>query len=201
MKTRVCVAVLVVALFPLSARGDTRVLSPAKAELMGRVEDFFLHNFRDVTWRKSLEWGDVKTLDDGSRTVQYTYEALIWDQEHQIMCQVFTFASDGKFLRFENVAGFPKEKVQKQVDVSTQEGMIDLVEEFFSKNFRDVTARKSLEWGKPSKIADGNTSITYKYEATIGNKDKKIIQQVFTFDPNGKFVSVKDAQPESKRAE
>ncbi len=31
----------------------------AQAELMGRVEHFFMNNFRDVTWRKSVEWGQV----------------------------------------------------------------------------------------------------------------------------------------------
>jgi hypothetical protein len=200
MKTRVCVTMLVVALLPARARCETPALSPEKAEMMGRVEDFFLHNFRDVTWRKSLEWGDVNTEGDGSRTIQYTYEALIWGKDHQIMCQVFTFDPDGKWLRYENVAGFPKEKVQQKVNVSTQNGMIDLVEDFFSKNFRDVTARKTLEWGKPIKDADGNTSIAYKYEATIGDKDKKVMNQVFTFDPSGKFVSVKEAQAEPEQS-
>jgi hypothetical protein len=199
MNTRVCVVALVVALLPLTARCETRSLSPEKAEMMGRAEDFFLHNFRDVTWRKSLEWGDVKTGDDGSRIIRYTYEALIWDKQHLVMCQDFTFALDGKCLRYENVVGFPKEEARKKVDVSTQKGMIDLVDDFFTKNFRDITARKTLEWGEPTKAEDGSTSITYKYEATIWDKDKKVMHQIFTFDPSGKFVSVKNAQPEPKQ--
>ncbi len=101
------------------------------------------------------------------------------------MSQEFTFAEDGECLRYENVTGFPRKKLQKKVDVSTREGMIDLVEDFFSKNFRDVTARKTLQWGELSKDEQGNTSIAYEYEATIWDKDKKLMHQIFTFDPSG----------------
>ncbi|MEN8127328.1 MAG: M56 family metallopeptidase [Planctomycetota bacterium] len=64
------------------------------------------------------------------------------------------------------------------------------VEDFFKHNYRDITARKTLEWGEPVTHKDGNISIRYKYEATIWDKDKKINDQVFTFDKNGKFISV-----------
>ena len=79
------------------------------------------------------------------------------------------------------------------------------VERFFSRNYRDITARKIIEWGKPRKLENGNLSIRYKYHATIWDKDKIINNQIFTFTKDGKFVSVKDAaktpatktQPES----
>ena len=194
MRTSIWLGVLIVVLFPSTARCETRALSREKAEMMGRVEDFLLHNFRDVTWRKSLEWGEVESQDDGAQTIRYTYEAQIWDKEFLVMSQEFTFAKDGEFLRYKNAKGFPKKKQQKQADVSTQEGMIDLVEDFFGKNFRDVTARKTLAWGELTKDEKGNTSISYKYEATIWNKDKKLMHQVFTFDPSGEFVAVTDAK-------
>lgn len=39
----------------------------------------------------------------------------------------------------------------------------------------------------------GGYSIRYEYEAAIWDKDKIINNQIFTFDKDGKFVSVKDA--------
>ncbi len=68
-------------------------------------------------------------------------------------------------------------------------GVKDWVEKFFSENYRDVTARKTLAWGQPMEDANGNVSITYKYLATIWDKDKKVIEQRFTFTPQGKYVS------------
>ena len=124
MRACILLGVLALSFVPLTARCDTRALSREKAEMMGRVEDFFLHNFRDITWRKSLEWGAVESLDDGARTIRYTYEAKIWDKEHLVMSQEFTFAEDGECLRYENVAGFPQKKLRKMVDVSTREGMM-----------------------------------------------------------------------------
>jgi hypothetical protein len=188
-------------LFPVSAPGAEPAagVSPAKAELMGRVEDFFLHNFRDVSWRKSLEWGDVQAGEKGARSIRYTYEARVWDKETLTMSQVFTFAADGKFLEYKNVEGFPRKKEAKAADVSSQKGMIALVEEFFSQNYRDITARKTIEWGQVAKDEKGNPTIRYKYEATIWNKDKKVIEQIFTFDPKGEFVSVKSASAEKEQ--
>jgi hypothetical protein len=115
------------------------------------------------------------------------------------MSQVFTFAADGKFLKYKDAAGFPKKKEPKVVDVSTQKGMKELVEDFFSKNFRDITARETVEWGDVGKDDKGNSTIRYKYNATIWGKDKKVLDQVFTFDPKGEFVSVKTASETPKQ--
>lgn len=176
------------------AKPEMAVIPSAKAEMMGRVEDFFLHNFRDVTWRKSIEWGEVQTDSDGARSIAYNYEARIWDKETMIMSQVFTFAADGKFLSYKDQPGFPKKKEPVVKDVSTQKGMIALVDDFFTRNFRDVTARQTIEWGEVKKDAKGNSTIRYKYNATIRDKDQKLIEQVFTFDPKGEFVSVKEVE-------
>ena len=175
----------------MAACGSGAELSAAKAELMGRVEDFFMHNCRDVTARKSLEWGEVATDAGGNRTIRYQYEARIWDKEVMLMNQAFTFDKQGKFLAYTNEAGFPKKKEPKPVDISTKEGLMQLVEDFFQDNFRDITSREALEWGEPVKTESGNVSIRYKYRARIWDKDVKIIDQVFTFDPKGGFVSVK----------
>lgn len=67
--------------------------------------------------------------------------------------------------------------------------LINWVEKFFSENYRDITARKTIEWGDPETTPAGNLSIRYKYLATIWNKDKQVIEQRFTFTPEGKYVS------------
>jgi hypothetical protein len=187
------VTAFVLMLLPVAATGDGSALGNDKAEMMGRVEDFFLHNFRDITWRKSLAWGDVQTEADGARSISYQYEAKIWDKETMIMKQSFTFAVDGKFLKYSDAPGFPKKKDPAVVDVTTQKGVIALVEDFFSKNFRDISARDTIEWGPVDKDEKGNSTIRYKYNATIRGKEKKVMDQVFTFDSKGKFVSVTDA--------
>jgi hypothetical protein len=69
------------------------------------------------------------------------------------------------------------------------------VETFFKQNYRDITARKTLEWGEPTTDDNGQISLRYKYEATIWGKDIKINDQIFTFDKSGTFISVKDANP------
>ena len=65
------------------------------------------------------------------------------------------------------------------------------VEDFFRHNYKDITRRETIEWGQAEALADGNLSIRYKYLATIRDKDKQVIEEVFTFAPDGKFVSVK----------
>jgi len=58
------------------------------------------------------------------------------------------WAAIGKTLR-ESI--FSQKKVEKPVNVSTQEGMKELVEDFFGKNFRDITSRRTIEWGELAK--------------------------------------------------
>src|SRR5688572_7615789 len=111
-------------LIPIAAGGDVPVISADKAELMGRVEDFFLHNYRDITWRKSLAWSEVQAAPDGTRSITYSFEARIWDKETMVMKQTFTFAADGKFVRAANETGYPQKKDAPAVDVKTQKGMI-----------------------------------------------------------------------------
>jgi beta-lactamase regulating signal transducer with metallopeptidase domain len=69
--------------------------------------------------------------------------------------------------------------------------LMNWVEDFFSKNYRDITARQTLEWGEVQKEPSGNLSIRYKYRATIRDKDKFVIEEQYTFGPDGQFVSVK----------
>lgn len=177
-----------------SAEAKDEALSVNDAELMGRVEHFFLNNFRDITARKSMDWGHVESDKDGNRTIRYQYTATIWDKKKKVMNQLFTFDKEGIFVKVDHVDGYPKDVEEKQWDTTTDKGMKELVERFFSRNYRDVTARKSLEWGKADTNEGGNRSIRYKYEATIWGKDVIIQNKVFTFTPAGEYVSVKDAE-------
>jgi hypothetical protein len=194
MKTRISLFWLAVSCSLIAGHSITSAAEPdaAKAELMGRVEHYFLGNFKDVTARKSLEWGEVVTAADGKRSIRYQYEARIWEKDVLVMNQVFVFDQAGKFVRYTNVAGFPKPKVAKAADTSTPAGMKALVEDFFASNFRDVKQRESLEWGEVTRTTEGNSSIRYRYRARVWDKTSVTNDQVFTFAPGGRFVSVMD---------
>ena len=164
-------------------------LGAEDAELMGRVEYFLLHNYRDVTARKSVDWGKAEVDDEGNRSIRYQYVATIWDKEMKLMNQCFTFDAKGKFVKVEHIDGSPKAMEQKTHDTATNAGMRKLVEHFFSRNYRDITARKTLEWGTAYTDDAGNRCIRYKYQATIWDKDVVVQDKIFTFTPEGGFVS------------
>ena len=97
-------------------------------------------------------------------------------------------------------SALPSAQPAREIDAATQRSvevdyealrgkLINWVEDFFSKNYRDITARKTLQWGRPETTPGGNLSIRYKYVATIWGKDKLVIEQRFTFTPQGKYVS------------
>ena len=73
-----------------------------------------------------------------------------------------------------------------------QQRLIALVEDFFGNNWHDLTSRETLEWGDITCNENGNSSIRYKYGAKIGNRDTVTNNQIFTFDLQDQFVSVKD---------
>jgi beta-lactamase regulating signal transducer with metallopeptidase domain len=169
-------------------------VDPLKAQMMGWVEDFFLHNARDVTARKTIEWGDVTTDADGNRSIRYKAMYTIWDKKKIIDNKVFTFDPKGQFVTMKRLEGFPQEVNPEPIDTTTKEGLIKLVEKFFTQNFRDITARQTVEWGEREVQPDGNVSIRYKYHATIWDKDKMMMNQIFTFKPNGDYVSSKNVE-------
>jgi hypothetical protein len=104
----------------------------------------------------------------------------------------FTFDKQGKFLRFKDAEGYPKDKPARIVDATSKNGVSSLIEDFFQDNFRDITSRETLEWGELEKKSDGDVSLRYKYRAKIWDKDTVIKSQVFTFSSKGEFVSVED---------
>ena len=160
---------------------------PAQLDVKKLVEDFFKHNYRDITHRETLEWGEPVTEENGNISVRYKYEATIWDKDKIINDQVFTFDKDGKFISVRKVGA---------EDIYSLAGVQALVEDFFANNYRDITKRKTIEWGQPIKHENGDVSIRYVYEATIRDKNTITQNKVWTFDKNGKFVSVVDAEPD-----
>lgn len=187
-------AVLLLALLTLTGYAQPKPVPAEKAKMMGYVEDFFMRNARDITMRKSLQWGDVVKEKDGNATIRYRCEALVWDKDRMIFCWDFTFGKNGQYVSMKRVDGFPKPVVIEKPDTSTTEGMKKLVEKFFTQNFRDISARDSLEWGEPETSENGDRSIRYEYRATIWGKDKIVDCKVWTFTGEGEFVSVKDVE-------
>ncbi len=159
--------------------------SGLQGKLKGFVEDFFKQNFRDITARKDIQWGQPVVGDDGNITIRYKYEATIWDKDKIINNQEFTFTAEGEFVKFKNI-----------IDARDADSVKQLVKKFFNENFRDITARKDIEWSQPVVGDDGNITIRYKYEATIWDKDKVIKNQEFTFTAEGEYVKFKDVAAE-----
>jgi hypothetical protein len=83
------------------------VSAPQARNLRLWVEDFFQHNYRDITDRKTLAWGEPKTTVLGNLSVGYKFDAVIWNKDILTMNQVFTFTSQGEFVSVKDVEGFP----------------------------------------------------------------------------------------------
>jgi hypothetical protein len=171
----------------VQAQPQPQPITPEKAMMMGYVEHFFMTNARDITMRKSLEWGDVQTDDDGNRTIRYKFEALIWDKDRVVFCFDLTFNKDGDMVNLNRIEGYPK-PVEKP-DVTTLEGVQKLVERFFSQNFFDITARTTIQWGELEKHEDGKVSLVYRYQSVIRDENIFLDERRFTFDKDGNVVS------------
>ncbi len=171
--------------------------SALRAKLINWVEKFFSENYRDITARKTLGWGQPVVEPNGNISITYKYLATIWDKDKLIIEDRFTFTPEGKYVSVKKLSKTPAGKVAEvpaeKVDVKDKKALKahlqKWVEKFFSRNYRDITARETLEWGEPKVEANGNVSIRYKFEATIRDKDKLIIEKRFTFTPEGKYVS------------
>ena len=164
-------------------------ISAEKAKMMGYVEDFFMNNARDITMKRSMEWGDPETDNKGNISITYKFLALIWDKDRVVLESKFTFDKDGKFVNFEKISAEPVASEEKfDPNNVTQQSVQGLVEKFFSQNFRDITARKPLKWGDVKTNDNETFSIDYQCEITIWNKDQMVIEYRFTFDKEGKYA-------------
>jgi len=176
----------------------SRILVPAsffdkeKVDLMGRVEECFCNGARDVTARKSIAWSDVTKDEQGNRAITYEYIATIWDKDKYVCKDIFTFDKEGNLIGREKAEGYPSKVEPVTVDTSTQEGLVELVERFFTRNFRDIVSREAVEWGHREVKENGNVAIRYMYRATFRGQNKSLMNQVFTFNGKGEFVSVEN---------
>lgn len=181
-------------------------LPPDKIAMMKLVEDFFRNNFKDVTWRETIEWGEVETDDNGNSSIRYKYNAIIHNRDHMVMNQIFTFDQDGKYVSYQNIEGFP-EKIGLPTEayqpefIPDQDVLMEKVEALFQGGFRDITDRETIEWGEVEVDSEGNSSIRYMAEVTIWDREIMIMNTIFTFDKNGKFVSFKNVEGYPKKQE
>jgi hypothetical protein len=72
------------------------------------VEKFFTQNFRDITARQTVSWGELEKLADGSVALVYHYEATIWDKDKILDERRFVFDKNGEYKSCEQTKGFPK---------------------------------------------------------------------------------------------
>jgi hypothetical protein len=158
--------------------------------LMGLVENFFVNNSRDFSSRKTLEWGEAKKNEDGSRSIHYKFAAQIADGQTMTADYIFTFDKDDVMLGYKDADGPPiVENFKGQIETTI----------FLKVKDADISAWKSLDWGDVERDKEGNLSIRYKYEATIGGAERRIMNQIFTFDKNHEFVGVKNVEGYPKK--
>ena len=163
------------------AEKTTGVISDLQAKAKKYVETFFDNNFRDVTKRTDISWSEPVINEAGNIVIDYKYEASIWDKYTIISNQRFEYTQGGEFVKYSDL-----------ISVDDFDSVKNQVTKFFNNNYRDITSRKDIEWGKPYVDDAGNIRLMYKYEATIWDKDKIEQTKEFVFSPEGKFIKVVD---------
>jgi hypothetical protein len=66
--------------------------SPAEVQLMERVQFNFVIADPNIAFRKSIQWGDVRTNLDGSRSIRYKYQAELWKGGMVTNDEIFTIS-------------------------------------------------------------------------------------------------------------
>jgi len=174
------------------------------------------HSFRDLQTRLiAIDKDDIEHIGSASSgtfgnnsnvTMQTSFDLPLKEiKEFKLQTRPYE-----KYV-FKNVSLMPNFKTDVQIgtkkNIATEntedtegkkEKLQNLVEDFFKHNYHDITARKTIEWGKPIIDADGNMSIRYKYEAAIRGKDKIITNQLFVFDKDGKVISFNKIEDDIK---
>lgn len=163
-----------------------------QAGLQALVEKAFRQGLRDISRRHTLEWGEPTPASNGQVSIRYKYRARQWDKVPTIMNHIFTFDAQGALVSLKDVEGFPQTLPQKPIDLKTQAGLQDRVEDFFDHNYGDIQVRETLEWGEPLQSDNGTHAIRCKYQARIGDGEPQVFDKLFTFDAQGGFVSVAD---------
>ena len=93
------------------------------------VEDFFANNYRDITSRETIEWGQPVKQENGNVSIRYKYNATIWDKNKIIENKIFTFDKVGKFVSVKNVKGYPQKLDNASLGIETNDGFKETFEE------------------------------------------------------------------------
>ena len=56
---------------------------------MALVEGFFRYNYRDITSRNTIEWGQPEKTEDGNFSIRYKYSASYWGGKPKIVNQIW----------------------------------------------------------------------------------------------------------------
>ncbi len=155
---------------------------------------------------KTLAASLVKTFQapsEAGRELQRSLPSALFDEADRLLGNM-KFQQDGNNVQLQTSVELDKAKLDalataivgatQPPDASTKNGMMALVEDFFHHNYRDITSRETLEWGDFAKNGAGNFSIRYKYRCGYWYGEPTIRNQIFTFNPQGVFVSVNDAE-------
>jgi tetratricopeptide (TPR) repeat protein len=134
-------------------------------------------------WEKAIEYWEKAVQSTPNATAALNGLATVYTEHGEYDKAVIVYE---QWLKVQPNS----QQVKDGLTAAYRHLMVNWVEKFYSENFRDIAGRKKLEWGTPTKSDDGMLNIRYKYQATFKNNQSMIIDQRFTFTPEGKFVSV-----------
>jgi hypothetical protein len=77
--------------------------SPAQAQIMKLVQNYFHFHDPNIAFRLSIKWGDGQTNLDGNSSIRYKYRAELWNGGDVTNDQVFTFAQN-RFVSVKDVS-------------------------------------------------------------------------------------------------
>ncbi len=190
----VVAVLLAVSMTGFAASMNAEPVSAEKAEMMGRVEDYLTRQNGEIQARKTIEWGAVESLEDGSKAIRYRFEALMSDASRKIDERIFTFNEKGECTGVKQASGYPKEKKlskpEVKVDTTTKEGMIALVKAYKKRWKPSRKLPEFIEWGEPETDQDFNRSICCKTVHYLAGKCKTVMEERYVFTPAGGCVEV-----------
>lgn len=129
------------------------------------VENFFANNYRDITLRETIEWGQPVKQENGNVSIRYKYNATIWDKNKIIENKIFTFDKVGKFVSVKNVKGYPKKLDNTSLKIETNDGFKETIKEILpaaegrNAKLLDIDTGK---WGRKSDFGQ-NDRETHKW--------------------------------------
>jgi serine/threonine protein kinase len=143
--------------------------------------------------RRQVE--DYRNTTDPSVGVPLTPDsgfAIVSRNGVLFVAQVWIFDGQSATLIYQHVGTLELDRSPAPMSTEEQRTLLRAwVEDYFAHNYRDITHRETIECGESARGVKGHLSIRYKYLATMGDKGRFIIDEVFTFLPDGKFVESK----------